>query len=152
MASNMHPSLHVKQHFSQQPRKSLLKKHDACDCTCSMIVVRESVQYLKLFSLSLRKDIFPQYRFLILTSATFSVAKKCVQLVCIFMSKISHHKNTLNFACKKCKIFACKSVCKNLHASFLHGFFVEICHNARNLHACKCCNFIDPSRKYHNIP
>ena len=41
------------------------------------------------------------------------------------------------FACKKS---ACKSSCKDLHASFLRGFFVEIRHIARNVPACKCCN------------
>ena len=71
------------------------------------------------------------------TSATFSVVKKYTQLACIFVSKISHHKSALKFACKKC---ACKSSCKNLHPSFLRGFFVKIRHIARNLRACKCCN------------
>ena len=34
----------------------------------------------------------------------------------------------------------CKSLCKNLHASFLRGFFVEIRHIAHNFRTCKCCN------------
>ena len=59
------------------------------------------------------------------------------QLACILIRKISHLKNTLKFACKK---FACKGSRKNLHASFLHGLFMEICHIARNLRMCKCCN------------
>ena len=71
------------------------------------------------------------------TSATFSVVKKYMQLACTFMSKISHRKSTLKFACKKS---ACKSLCKNLHASFLRGFFVEIRDIARDLRTCKCCN------------
>ena len=71
------------------------------------------------------------------TSATFAVVKKYTQLACIFIHKISHRKNTLKFACKES---ACKSSCKNLHPSFLRGFFVEIRHIARNLRACKCCN------------
>ena len=45
-----------------------------------------------------------------------------MQVACIFASRISHHKSTLKFACKKS---ACKSLCKILHASFLLGFFVE---------------------------
>ena len=69
------------------------------------------------------------------TSATFSVVKKYTQLVCI--GKISHCKSTLKFACKKS---ACKSSCRNLHASFLRGLFGEIRHIARNLRTCKCCN------------
>ena len=44
---------------------------------------------------------------------------------------------TCKFACKKS---ACKSPCKNLHASFFGGFYVEILHIARNLRTCKCCN------------
>ena len=71
------------------------------------------------------------------SSATFSVVKKYTQLACTFISKISHRKSTLKFACKKS---ACKSLCKNLHASFLRGFFVEIRHIARDLSTCKCCN------------
>ena len=46
-------------------------------------------------------------------------------------------KNTLKFACKKSP---CKSSCKNLHASFLRGFCVEIHHITCNLRVCKCCN------------
>ena len=71
------------------------------------------------------------------TSVTFSVVKKYTQLACIFVSKISHRKSTLKFACKKS---VRKSSCKNLHASFLCGFFMEIRHIARNLHARMCCN------------
>ena len=71
------------------------------------------------------------------TSATFSVVEKYTQITCIFVSKIRQRKSTLKFACKKS---ACKSLCKNLHASFLRGFFVEIRHIACNLRACKCCN------------
>ena len=71
------------------------------------------------------------------TSATFAVVKKYTQLACIFIHKISHRKNTLKFACKKS---VCKSSFKNLHASFLCGFFMEICHIACNLCTCKCCN------------
>ena len=56
------------------------------------------------------------------TLATFSVVKKYTQLKCIFISKISHCKSTLKFAYKKS---ACKNSCKNLHASFLRGFFME---------------------------
>ena len=69
--------------------------------------------------------------------SNFTSATSAAQLACIFISKISHCKNTLKFACKKS---ACKSLCKNLHASFLRGFFMEICHIACNLRACKCCN------------
>ena len=50
------------------------------------------------------------------TSATFDVVKKYTQLACIFISKISHRKNTsFKFACKKS---VCKSACKNLHVFF----------------------------------
>ena len=71
------------------------------------------------------------------TSATFSVVEKYTQIMCIFVSKIRQRKSTLKFACKKS---ACKSLCKNSHASLLRGFFVEIRHIARNLRASKCCN------------
>ena len=56
-----------------------------------------------------------------------------MQLARIFIRKISHLKNTLKFASKKS---VCKSSCKNLHASLLCGFYVEIRHIARNLRAC----------------
>ena len=129
----MHPSLHVKQRFSQKPRKSLITKHDVHDR--SMIVVRQSVQQV-VFSFTAKRR-FSTMSVSNFTSATFSVVKKYTQLACIFVSKISPHKSTLKFACKRS---ACKSSCKNLHASFLRGLFVEICHIACNLCACKCCN------------
>lgn len=54
------------------------------------------------------------------TSATFDVVKKYSQLACIFISKISHGKNTsFEFVCKKS---ACKSSCKNLHVFFCIDF------------------------------
>ena len=53
------------------------------------------------------------------TSATFAVVKKYTQLACIFISKISHRKNTLKFACKKS---ACKNSFKNINAFFLLDF------------------------------
>ena len=53
------------------------------------------------------------------TSATFAVVKKYTQLACIFISKISHRKNTLKFACKKS---ACKSSFKNINAFFWLDF------------------------------
>ena len=83
------------------------------------------------------KRRFPTMSVSSFTSATFAVVKKYTQLACILIDKISHLKNTLKFACKKSP---CKSSCKNLHASFLRGFFVEIRHIARNLRACKCYN------------
>ena len=131
----MHPSLHVKQHqrFNQQPRKSLITKRDVRNR--SMIVVRESVQHF-VFSFT-AKRCFSTISVSNFTSATFSVVKKYTQLACNVVSKISHRKSTLKFACKKS---ACKCLCKNLYASFLRAFFVEIRHIARNLRACKCCN------------
>ena len=67
------------------------------------------------------------------TSATFAVAKKYTQLVCIFGSKISHCQNTLKFTCKTS---ACKSSCKNLREFFcvdfscksatLHAIYVRV--------------------------
>ena len=89
--------------------------------------------YSKLFSFSLWKDIFPQCRFLIYISHIYCY----MQLARIFIRKISHLKNTLKFASKKS---VCKSSCKNLHASLLCGFYVEIRHIAHNLRACKSCN------------
>ena len=89
--------------------------------------------YSKLFSFSPWKDIFPQCRFLIYISHIYCY----MQLARIFIRKISHLKNTLKFASKKS---VCKSSCKNLHASLLCGFYVEIRHIARNLGACKSCN------------
>ena len=54
------------------------------------------------------------------TSATFDVVKKYTQLACIFLSKISHRKNTsFKFACNKS---VCKSSCKNLHVFFCVDF------------------------------
>ena len=72
-----------------------------------------------------------------LTSAIFAVVKKYTWLACIFTSKISHPKHTRKFGSKRA---ACNSSCKIVHASFLHGFCVEIHHIACNLCACKCCN------------
>ena len=129
----MHLSLHVKQRFSQQPRKSLITKHDVRDR--SMFVVRESVQQV-VFSFTAKRR-FSTMSVSNFTSATFSVVKKYPQLACIFVNKISHRKSTLKFACKKS---ACKSSCKNLRASFLREFLVEIRHIACNLRVCKCCN------------
>ena len=82
--------------------------------------------YSKLFSFSPQKDVFPQCRFLI----NFYIRHICcyTQLACIFIRQISHFKNTLKFACK--------SLFKNLQASILCGFFMEIRHIARNLCVC----------------
>ena len=91
------------------------------------------VAWSKSFYFSLRKNVFPQCWFLIYISHICCYT----QLECIFIRKISHLKKTLKFAGKNS---ACKSSCKNLHASFLHKFFVEIHHIARYLRMCKCCN------------
>ena len=133
LASNMQLSLPVKQCFSQQPRKQLITKHDVRDR--GTIVVRETVQQV-VFSFTMQRR-FSTMSVSYFTSATCSVVKKYTQLACIFVSKISHCKSTLKFACEKS---SCKSLCKNLHTSFLRGFFVEIRHIARNLCACECCN------------
>ena len=68
------------------------------------------------------------------TSATFSVVKKYTQLACIFMSKISHHKSTLKFACKKS---VCKSLCKaNVYTQV---FCMDFSWKSAILHAIYAC-------------